>query len=148
LGEETEVKALVRELWRTHGKALRLAMEHRPRLEDIRTAYEAILRERFGDGAYISYWQPRGELREIKTRLHSWQDAGFPFEFMFYVDRNGLPAVRLLLWGESYDSRAASFRKWARDVNASGHALIDEAFSKPRNWYSWRRVLLEAGLYT
>jgi hypothetical protein len=36
LGTETEeVKPLVRELWKAHGKALRLAMEYRPRLEDI-----------------------------------------------------------------------------------------------------------------
>jgi hypothetical protein len=33
---EPEVKTLVRQLWRTHGRALQLAMKHRPRLSDIR----------------------------------------------------------------------------------------------------------------
>lgn len=144
LGEETEVKALVRELWRTHGKALRLAMEHRPRLEDVRSLYEALLRERFGDDdANIYHWQPRGELHEIKMRLHSWYDAGFPFDFILYTDRQGLPVVRLLLWEESYNTRAASLRAWAHLVNASVPGLVDEEFAKPRNWWGWRRVFLE-----
>ncbi len=36
LGEETEAKSLVRELWRDHGKALRLAMKHRPSRESTK----------------------------------------------------------------------------------------------------------------
>ena len=143
LGEETEVKTLVRELWKAHGKALHLAMEHRPRLEDVRTLYEALLRERFGDDAHTYYWRSRGELREIKMQLHSWHNAGFQFEFILHVDGNGLPVVRLLIWGDHYDAHAASLREWARDVSASDPALIDEGFSKLRNWWGWRRVFLE-----
>lgn len=143
LGEETEVKTMVRKLWRDHGKALRLAMEHRPRLEDIRSVYEALLRERFGDFVDISYWRPRGELREIKMILHSWVNSGFPFIFILHVDGDGFPLVRLLIWGEHYDAHAASLREWARDVNASDPALIDEEFPRLRNWWGWRRVFLE-----
>jgi hypothetical protein len=143
LDEETEVKILVRELWRAHGKALRLAMEHRPRLEDIRSVYEALLRERFGDDAHIYYFQPRGELREIKMRLHSWVNAGFPFEFILHVHGDGFPLVRLLIWGDRYDAHAASLREWAREVNAADPTLIDEEFPKLRYWWNWRRVFLE-----
>jgi hypothetical protein len=76
-------------------------------------------------------------------RLHSWYDAGFPFDFILYVDRDGLPVVRLLLWGESYDTRAASLREWARDVNATDPKLVDEDFPRLRNWWNWRRVFRE-----
>ena len=118
LSEDTEVKALVRELWRNHGNALRLAIEHRPRLEDVRDRYEALLHQRFGDDAYTYYYEPRGVLREIKMGLESWENAGFPFEFILRVDGNGLPLVRLLIWGESYDAHADSLRKWAREVES------------------------------
>ena len=143
LGEETKVKTLVRELWRDHGKALRLAMEHRPRLEDIRSVYEALLRERFGADANIYYHRPRGELREIKMSLHSWVNAGFPFEFILHVDRDGIPLVRLLIWGDSYDDHATPLSEWARGVNASDLTLIDEEFPKLQYWWNWRRVFLE-----
>ncbi len=143
LGEDTKVKELVRDLWRSHGKALRLAMEHRPRLEDIRELYEALLRERFGNDAYTYYWPPRGEPREIKMSLRSWENAGLPFEFVLHVDGDGLALVRLLLWVESYDAHAASLREWARKVNASDPGLIDGEFPKLPYWGTWRRVLRE-----
>jgi hypothetical protein len=143
LGEESEVKGVVRELWRAHGKALRLAMQHRPSLEDIRELYEALLHERFGGDAYTYYWKPRGALREIKMGLRSWEEAGYPFEFILRVDDEGLPVVRLLLWHESYDENAKFLRKGARDVNVSHPALVDEKFVKARGWWGWRRVFLE-----
>lgn len=143
LDEETEVKALVRELWRSHGRALRLAMEHRPRLEDIREIYESLLHERFGDDMYTYYWQSKGELREIKMCLVSWEEAGFSFEFILRVDDEGVPVVRLLLWRDSYDENAPFLKKWAREVNVAVPTLVDEEFTKLRNWWGWRRVLLE-----
>lgn len=143
MGEESEVKGIVRELWRAHGKALRLAIEHRPRLEDIRELYEALLYERFGDDAYMYYWQSKGELREIKMSLHSWEDAGYPFEFILHVDGEGLPLVRLLIWCESYDEKTECLKRWAHDVNASHPALVDEEFARVRTWWGWRRVFLE-----
>ena len=142
LDEEQEVKALVRELWKSHGKALHLAMEHRPRLEDIHRMYETLLRERFGNDINIYLWRLRGELREIKMSLPTWVDAGFPFEFMLYVDEE-LPKVRLLISQNSYEPRAEFLRKWARDVNASTSTLIDEDFKKLPRWGFWRRVLHE-----
>ena len=145
LGEETEVKTLVRELWKEHGRALHLALEHRPRLEDIRSLYEALLRERFGDDAYTYYWKTGGELREIKASLHSWKNAGCPFEFMLFA-ADGLPMVRLLIWGHSYNAHAESLREWAREVNASAPAMLDEEFTKLPHWPSWRRVFLEEAL--
>lgn len=143
LGEETEVKALVRELWREHGKALHLAMEHRPRLEDIRGLYEALLRERFGDDAYTYHYRSKGALREIKMSLTSWENAGFPFEFMLRVGDDGSARVRMLVWRESYDEHAASLQKWARRVNATDPNLIDEEFTRLGNTWPWRRVFLE-----
>ncbi len=143
LGEHTEVRALVRQLWREHGKALRLAMKHRPRLEDVRGLYETLLRERFDDDAYIYYWQPRGELREIKMILTSWQETGFPFQFILCLNDEGAPLVRLLIWRDSYDENATSLKKWARGVNASDPNLVDDEFTKLRNWWGWRRVFLE-----
>ncbi len=144
LGAETEVVALVRELWRNHGKALRLAMEHRPRLEDVQDRYQALVRERFGDDARYDYWRVKGELREIKMYLSSWWEARYPFEFMLYTT-DGLPAVRLLVKQNEYGSRAESLRRWARGVNANDPALIDEEFKRLPHWTYWRRVLNEPG---
>ncbi len=144
LSEDTEVKALVRDLWKSHGRALRLAIKHRPRLEDVRDLYEALLRERFGDdNAYIYYWPSRGELREIKMFLHSWTDAGFPFQFILSLNDEGSPLVRLLMWRDSYDEKATFLKKWARTVNASDPALVDSESTKLPHWVGWRRVFSE-----
>lgn len=143
LNEDTEVKEMVRELWKSHGRALRLAMKHRPRLEDVRDLYEALLRERFGNDAEISYWHPRGGLREIKMVLQPWMEAGFPFEFILHVDGNGFALVRLLIWSEHFDARANDLREWADRVEASDPGLVNPDFPKVRGWWSWRRVLVE-----
>lgn len=144
LGEDTEVRTLVRQLWREHGKALRLAMKHRPRLEDIQDLYEALLRERFGDdNVYIYYWPSRGELRDINMILTSWNDAGFPFQFILSLNDEGSPLVRLLMWRGSYDENATFLKKWARTVNASDPALVDSEFTRLPNWGGWRRVFSE-----
>ena len=56
---------------------------------------------------------------------------------------DGLPVVRLLIWGESYDAHATSLKEWASDVTACASALIDEEFTKlPRRGW-WRRVFLD-----
>jgi PD-(D/E)XK nuclease superfamily len=52
---DPEVKNLVRELWRTHGRALQLAIRHRPQLSDIREPYVELLRERYGEDAEFCY---------------------------------------------------------------------------------------------
>ncbi len=143
LSEDTEVRALVRDLWRSHGRALRLAVKHRPRLEDVRDLYEALLRERFGDDARISYWHPRGGLREIKMALRPWEKAGFRFEFILHVDGKGLALVRLLVWGELFDAHTDTLEEWANRVEASNPGLVNPQFPKVRGWWNWRHVLLE-----
>lgn len=143
LSADTEVKAMVRELWKSHGRALRLAIKHRPRLEDVRELYEALLRERFGDDAHIYYWHSRGGLREIKMVLGSWNEAGFPFEFMLHVDGNGFALVRLLIWGKSFDAHANGLKEWADKVKTFDPGLVNPDFPKVRGWGNWRHVLLE-----
>jgi len=142
LGEDPEVRTLARELWRTHGRALRIALEHRPRLEDIRDMYETLLKEKFGDDTDTYYWKSKGELREIKMSLPSWGNTGFPFEFMLRVNGERLPEVRLLLWRDGYNAHASHLREWARSVNVSAGPLIDEEF-RPFHGWGWRRVFLE-----
>lgn len=143
LGETPEVRALALELWKTHGRALRIALEHRPKLEDIRYMYEALIKERYGHDVQISYWKWKGELREIKMALPSWVENGFSFEFMLRVNGKGLPDVRLLLWHDNYNNHASALQEWARGVNVSAGPLIDEEFGPVRSWGVWRRVLLE-----
>lgn len=66
------MKSLVRELWRVHGRALQLALEHRPRLNDIRDLYVQLMSERYGEDALFYYYpEKRGDLREIKMDLSS-----------------------------------------------------------------------------
>ena len=142
LGEAGEAKTLAGELWRTHGRALRLAIRYRPRLEDIREDYVALLSERFEDARFEFYPGKRADLREIKMNLRSWDDRGLPFTFMLYAKEEGRPHVRVLIWRDRYGKRADSLASWARQVNASGEPLIDENFSRLPGW-QWHRVLRE-----
>jgi PD-(D/E)XK nuclease superfamily len=143
LGHPEEAKRLVRALWRTHGQALRLALEHRPKLEDIRERYVKLLRERYGEDANISYWPERGELREIKMGLFSWYEKGFPFTFRLYVDEERIPRVRVMIYQDNYEPRAASLGSWARRVNTTAGAVIDENFTPLKGQGWWRKVLRE-----
>lgn len=139
-----EVRKLVRELWRTHGRALQLALEHRPRLNDIRETYIHLMEKRYGEDAYFYYYpEKRGDLREIKMGLSSFDDNGLPFTFMLRVDDEGRPNVRVLIWRDSYRSHARSLAAWAQRVNISAGTMIDEGFTPLAGWREWHRVFLE-----
>lgn len=143
LGEAGEAEALARGLWRTHGRALRLALEHRPRLGDIREEYVALLGERFEDAHFVFFPEKRGDLSEIKMNLGSWEERGFPFTFMLHTRNGRRPHARVLIWRQRYEKRAGSLASWARRVNASlGEPLVDESFARLPGW-DWHKVLLE-----
>jgi hypothetical protein len=140
---DAESKALVRELWRAHRKALGLVLSQRPRLSDIREQYVGLLVERFGpDNIEVDYFPGRGELREIKMRLPRWFERGFPFTFMLHAKELGRPRVRVLIWREDYTAHAESLRKWAARVNASAGPLVDEDFTPIGSW-GWHRIFRE-----
>ena len=116
----SESKALIRELWRAHRRALGLVLNQRPRLSDIREQYVGLLAERFGpDNIDVDYFPGKGELREIKMRLLRWFERGFPCTFMLHAKEWGRPRIRVLIWREDYTAQAESLRKWAACVNAS-----------------------------
>ncbi len=140
---EPEVKNLVRELWKTHGRALQLALRHRPQLGDIREPYIQVLRERYGEDAKFYLWPEKRGLREIKMDLSSWFEKGFPFTFMLHANAEGRPRVRVLMYRENYGRHAHTLAVWARRVNASAGTLIDEDFAPLAGWRDWRRVLRE-----
>jgi hypothetical protein len=140
---DPEVKALVRELWVTHRRALGLALGQRPRLSDIRERYVSLLRERFGPDIEVGYWPGgRGNLREIKMDIPPWFEKGFPVTFMLHAKERGRPRVRALIWRERYTEHAESLREWALRVNASAGPLIDEDFTPISGW-GWQRVFRE-----
>ena len=143
VGDPEEV-ALIRELWRTHRRALGLAVNRRPRLEDIREVYVRLLQKRFGTDIEISYWPAkRGALREIKMDLPAWHTRGFPFTFMLHAREWGRPRVRVLVWHEGYAEHAEALRDWALGVNASAGPIIDEGFTPISDWKVWQRVFRE-----
>lgn len=143
---EAEAKALVNELWKDHGHALRLALEHRPKMENIREQYVELLREHFGDDAKFDYFH-QGGLKEIKMGLSSWEEKRLPFTFMFYGHgARRLPHVRVLLWWEAYNELAQSLAEWAREVNAAGGPPIDEEFTHRELGESMAESLLRGGL--
>lgn len=139
-------KRLVRDLWRDHGRALRLVMELRPGLGDVRDECVGLLRERFPDARFQFYPEKRSALREIKMNLRSWDEAGFPFTFMIRADDGERPYVRVLIWRDSYRKRAEGLSRWANSLNASlgpdAEPLVDEGFSRIRGW-DWHKVLRE-----
>jgi hypothetical protein len=141
---DPEVKILVRELWKTHGWALQLAIRHRPQLDEMREPYVELLRQRYGEDARFYYWPERGRLREIKMDLSSWFEKGFPFTFMLYSNAEGRPRVRVLIYRDNYKRHAQSLAGWARRVNnASAEPIIDEDFAPLAGWRDWRRILRE-----
>ena len=77
-------------------------------------------------------------------QLISWMKKGFPFLFMFYLERiSGVLRVRLLIWGDSYTARRDQLEKWAKRVNGSEGDMVDETFASLPGWTRWRRVLQE-----
>lgn len=141
---DPELKAMVRELWRTHRKALGLAVTHHPRLSDIRDLYVRLLTERFGQDIDIYYYpERRRNLREIKMDLPQWFEWGFPFTFMLHANDWGRPRVRALIWRDNYTPHARSLQEWARHVNASVGPIIDEDFTPVSGWGGWHRVFRE-----
>ena len=139
-----ELRSMVGELWKDHSRALSLVVLHRPRLADIQKKYEELLREHLGEDAEFSYFPTQGVVREIKMQLTSWKKKGFPFLFMFYLGPiTGALRVRLLLWGNSYTARRDQLEEWAKLVNGSEGAMVDETFAPLPGWTAWRRVLQE-----
>lgn len=137
---------LVRELWREHGKALRLAMDLRPRLADISDEYMAQLEARFPDASF-ELWGRGRALKEVKMNLGAWDEAGFPFTFMLRAWGGPRPQVRALVWKDSYDEHADTLIDWARGVNASrardDEPLLDEGFTPLKRWTEWHRIFAE-----
>lgn len=145
LGEprEVEAKNMARELWRTHGRALRLVMENRPRFSDIRQECVRLLSERYPDAHFQYYPERRADLREVKMYPASWHERGLPFTFMLETNGpDGRLRARTLVWQESYKQHGGSLASWARQVNASGELLVDDHFTRVRNW-NWHKVFAE-----
>lgn len=141
---DPEVKAIVRELWKDHRRAMSLAVRYQPRMSDIRDLYVSMLKERFGEDIEVSYYSGRGVgLREIKMDLTEWFDRSFPFTFMLHVREGGRPRVRVLIWRNSYREHVDSLQDWARRVNASEGPIIDEGFTPISDWRVWHRVFRE-----
>lgn len=135
---------LARSLWATHGRALRLALAARPKLSDIRVAYEGALTKRFGSDARITrHPEQRGDLLEIKLALKSWGVRGYPFTFMLYADDDGLPNVRVFAASDQIETKATALKAWADRVNALKPGLVDPAFRPVNDWDYWRRVFDE-----
>ena len=139
-----EQKNKVRELWITHHDALELAVRLRPSLKDIKGQYENQIRGKFPNDAVLWRYPKKGDPREIKLKLGSWVEAGFPFTFMFYSNRRGLPAVRVFISCDDYELNRDGLNRFASRVNESGKkGLIDDEFSVVRHWPRWRRVFAE-----
>jgi hypothetical protein len=141
--EDTRIRDLARQLWKDHPRALELALEHRPRLGDIQTAYEHFLRVNLGKDAILTHYPSKGDVREIKLKLQPWIDAGFPFDIMLYASTGERPSVRLLLWSDAFDKHAPRFRAWAKTVNHGSSCQVDEKFQPLSDWSCWRRVFDE-----
>ena len=142
--DNMELRSLVGELWKDHGRALDIAMAQRPRLSDVQPKYESLLREHLDSDAEFTYYPNRGELREIKMRLGSWNERGVPLTFMFYWKEGGPPWVRVLLYENDYQRNARHLQSWAQRVNESTGPELDETFAPMRGEPAeWRRVLRE-----
>ena len=123
---------------------MRFAVEHRPRLSDVREEYVRLLSVRYPDTYFEYYPGGRANLREIKMNLRSWDERGFPFTFMLETNgRDGEPRVRTLIWRESYEEHADSLAAWARRANAAlGEPIVDEEFPRIRRW-DWHKIFRE-----
>ena len=140
---DDDAKALARGLWREHGRALRLAMEHRPGMGDVKDELVGLLRGRFGAEANVFVWPERGAPREIKMDFRSWFERGFPFTFMLLRDPEGRPSVRVLIWRGNLRPHAEALARWAPSANAAaGRPLFDERLSRIAGW-DWHKVLSE-----
>ena len=142
-GGDGDAKALARGLWREHGRALRFALENRPRLADIREEYVGLLSSRYPDAGFQYYPGGRTNLREIKMTLGAFEERGFPFTFMLETNgQDGRPRVRALMWKESYRRHEDSLAAWGvRTARMEGRA-IDGNFPRIAGW-DWHKIFPE-----
>jgi hypothetical protein len=141
MGEPNPIRDAVRVLWRKHADALRLIVEHRPQLKDIREAYMDGIRRRLGADAveFRDYPEKRGELREIKFWCNDWPT---PLVFMLRED-DGQLSTRVFVWRNDYNDAPKRLKKWAAKTNAKRQGLIDEDFNPVLQMSAWRRVFVE-----
>ena len=140
---DMEIRRTVMELWKDHGRALSLAMLHRPHMVDVQETYEELLRDHLGDEVEFSYYRSQGIIWEIKMQLTSWKKQDFPFIFMFHLGRiRHLLQVRVFLEADSYNVNQSHLPEWAKRVNEKEGPILDESFKPIRGW-GWRRVLIE-----
>jgi hypothetical protein len=145
---DDDVRRAARNLWKTHRRALELAIDHRPRLADMRASYEHALRERLPDPIAFEHYPERGDVREIKMHIPAWVKRGFPLGFMLYASDGEPPHVRVLIWKDAFKPRAKALQAWARRVNENGGPGLDPSFTPLPNWSGWHRVFAEDGYPT
>jgi hypothetical protein len=106
-----KLRQFVREIWKNHPKALRLILEHRPRLQDILETYQDRVRADLGQKLGFDVYPSKGELREIKLWLDDWWERGFPFVFMLVASDDGRAKVRVLVWQDDFRKHEAIQRE-------------------------------------
>lgn len=152
MGEgEQRIRDRVRELWQNHRRAMRLLVEHQPRLRDVFPLFEGRVQEKLpGDWKIWTYPRTRREIDEIKVTPKSWL-PDYPFTFVFHTkdevgEQGGRPRLRLLIAKHKFSDREDELRDWATRANESlgeQGIEVDPDFPSIRGWPYWRRVLKE-----
>lgn len=131
----SEIQAVVRDLWRRHPRAMRLAMRYRPRLDDVKDRCVEELQERL-ETLNVRYHPKRGKAREIKITPESWWNGGLPVTIMLSDDADGRPSVRILVKKDILPRYRDRLGAWVREVNeANGGMELDETFPEAGWWH-------------
>lgn len=144
-----DVKDRAWSIWRNHSRALRILLEHRPKLHHIREAIVNRLELRFGEDAEITFYpRKQRDIDEIKFSRRSWATRGCNLVFMMHTqshgDSMGRPRLRVLVRDNWYQQHHEMLEHLADKVNeADGELAIDRSFQRLPHWSTWRRVLDE-----
>ena len=134
----------VLELWREHPKAMRLAMQYRPKLDDVKEQIVESITEAVGRPLHVTFHPRRGSLKEIKVTPESWWRDGMPLTVMLSLDPSGPPRLRLLVKKTVFKDHAERLQGWARDVNEADQGMkVDERFPLEGWWHEVIKADLE-----
>lgn len=136
-----ETRRIAREMWIQHREALQLLIELRPKLEDIRDRFLTKMKAGAPDVEVAFYPPARGDLKEIKIKLKSWNQLGCQFTLMLRLEEGSLRAG-LLLWSQSYEENPTLYDQIAVRVNSEKKLTFDSNYPKIPGWEYWRRVLV------
>ena len=86
----------------------------------------------------LMYPTQRSAPRELGITVPEWREAGLPFTLMLWRDQYGKAGVRILLWGNDFDT----YREQIMEFAEANSDVVNNMFPQLRGWSDKCRAVL------